>query len=313
MTICYGLGGGRLPEDTTNKKHWNIANLIPVSEAKIMTSQHWKDQLELEQNDLPCDYYIDHVKGLTTIFGVKQPNVTRQHRQRIVNWMSEACSLFQWTSQSFFTSVHAWDAYITHVSHVILPTELPKLSAACLYFGAELLESAADDGIKTLGEFTNMCPEAGSVEDLKETQAHLIDTLQGMSLARRTPLDFLLLYLAQLQLIPSPGPELFELLLHRGLLDLIWDLSLNVSLVIYSNGLILDGLPASRWVAVVLLRVLEFLSPELRTHSTYQRSLIMRTVNFVFFINIFLHYVLRLKIKIYTFILFFFLKGISCF
>lgn len=274
-----GLGGGILPKRRqSNQRQWDIANVIPVSEVKLMTRRHWKELFLLEYRDLPRDWRIDEGEERTPILGITQPHVTRQHRHRIVNWMSEACALFRWTTQTFFTAVHAWDAYMTCVVHSVPPGDLPKLSAACLYFGAELLESAADDGVKTLAEFTEMCPEAGTVDALRETQAHLVDTLQGISLARRTPTDFILLYLAQLQLAPPPGPQLFEALLTHDLLDVVWDLALYVSLAIYSNGLILDGMPGSRWVSNVILRVLEFVSPSLRTLGTPERALLLSTV-----------------------------------
>lgn len=274
------LGGGQLPTSRKSQRQWDIANVLPVSEVKLMTRRHWNELFALEFRDLPRDYRKSDKEGQSAvaILGTVQPHVTRLHRYRIVNWMSEACALFRWTSQTFFAAVHAWDAYMTRVSHAVLPQALPKLSAACLYFGAELLESAADDGVKTLAEFTEMCPELGSVEGLRETQAHLVDTLQGMSLTRRTPTDFLLLFLAQLQLVPAPGPQLFEALLTNNLLDVVWDLALNVSLVVYSNGLILDGLPGSRWVAGVLLRMLEFVAPRLRTRHTPEREFLLKTV-----------------------------------
>lgn len=270
--IRKGLGGGLIPTDedsalassTRWKRQADIANILPVTDVLSMTSRHWDETFALERRYLPVDWSFS---SECCVLGVKQGNVNREHRHRIVNWMSEACVLFRWASQTFFTAVHAWDSYMTLVSHEVTTDDLAKLSAACLYFGAQLVESAADENVKTLDEFTEMCPEVGGAAALREIEAHLVDTLQGISLVRRTPTDFLLLFLAQLQIAPAPCPELFHALIEKNLLDVLWDFVLAVSLTIYSNGLVLDGLPGSQWVAGTILRVLEFCCPSLRQDS----------------------------------------------
>lgn len=142
------------------KRQKDIAHILPVTEVKRMTRPHWIDIYSLERRYLPIDWYQPKESA---ILGVKQPNINRDHRHRIVKWMGEACGLFQWSTHTFFTAVHAWDAYMTVTSHEVTTTDLAKLSAACLYFGAQLVESAADENVKPLEEFTELCPEVSSI------------------------------------------------------------------------------------------------------------------------------------------------------
>lgn len=138
------------------KKQSDIAHIIPFSDVRNMTRAHWNDIYALERRYLPVDW---NPSQETLILGIKQVNINRDHRHRIVKWMGEACGLFRWTTPTFFTSVHAWDIYMTVVSHEVTTSDLAKLSAACLYFGAQLVESASDENVKPLEEFTELCPE----------------------------------------------------------------------------------------------------------------------------------------------------------
>lgn len=139
-----------------SKKQRDIAHILPVIDVKRMTQAHWADLCSLERRYLPIDWYPPKE---SPILGVKQLNINRDHRHRIVKWMGEACGLFKWTAQTFFTAVHAWDVYMTVAPHEVTTADLAKLSAACLYFGAQLVESAADENVKPLEEFTELCPE----------------------------------------------------------------------------------------------------------------------------------------------------------
>lgn len=138
------------------KKQQDIAHILPVNDVKRMTRKHWTDIYSLERRYLAMDWYPPKE---SPILGVKQSNINRDHRHRIVKWMGEACGLFHWTTQTFFTAVHAWDVYMTVTPHEVTTSDLAKLSAACLYFGAQLVESAADENVKPLEEFTELCPE----------------------------------------------------------------------------------------------------------------------------------------------------------
>lgn len=137
-------------------KQCDIAHILPVTDCKRMTRSHWADVYSLERRYLPVDWYQPKE---SPIFGVKQSHINRDHRHRIVKWMGEACGLFRWTIQTFFVAVHAWDVYVTVAPHEVTTGDLAKLSAACLYYGAQLVESAADENVKPLDEFTELCPE----------------------------------------------------------------------------------------------------------------------------------------------------------
>lgn len=137
-------------------KQCDIAHIIPVTDCKRMTRSHWADVYSLERRYLPVDWYQPKE---SPILGVKQSHINRDHRHRIVKWMGEACGLFRWTIQTFFVAVHAWDVYVTVAPHEVTTGDLAKLSAACLYYGAQLVESAADENVKPLDEFTELCPE----------------------------------------------------------------------------------------------------------------------------------------------------------
>lgn len=67
--------------------------------------------------------------------------------------------------------------------------------------------------------------------------------------------------------------RLFESLLHQNLLDVLWEIVVGVTLTIYANGLALDGLPGSHWVAGSMLRVLEYSCPILKTDPVARETI----------------------------------------
>eukprot|EP01055_Gregarina_sp_Pseudo9_P005913 Gregarina_sp_Pseudo_9__5912@NODE_93_length_4340_cov_42_102767_g85_i0_p2_GENE_NODE_93_length_4340_cov_42_102767_g85_i0NODE_93_length_4340_cov_42_102767_g85_i0_p2_ORF_typecomplete_len297_score27_30Cyclin_N/PF00134_23/1e08_NODE_93_length_4340_cov_42_102767_g85_i013452235 len=158
----------------------------------------WRQFYEEELQRSPVDMGLATATAKPRIFGVLQPSVPLEHRTAILKWMCDTCQASRWSPATFFTACHAFDCYVLKCTHTIAPSSLGPLSAACLYFGAHLRESSTDSNIMALDRFRNLCPEIGSAGKVRETEAHLLETLQGVSLGHRAPSDLIVVWLASL-------------------------------------------------------------------------------------------------------------------
>lgn len=148
----------------------------PAQSAKSIIPKSLAPSLNLGDERKWRDYYerlcesraVDHVAFATgmedSVFGGSnfQPTVPPDHRLNILKWMSEACQAANWTTASFFTAAHAVDSYVTKIRHRLVVQDLAPLSAACLYLGAQMRESALETNVLTLSKFRRLCPDVST-------------------------------------------------------------------------------------------------------------------------------------------------------
>lgn len=134
------------------EKQQDLIGLLPTEAIGRMLPVHWDLLYHGEDNSYVSD---------DGVFGSRQLLVSREHRGAIVQWLSEACVVLGWSSTTFFVAVNALDAYVCRTRHCVQQQELGPVAAAALYYGANLLESGADDNIYSLDRFMQLCPEVG--------------------------------------------------------------------------------------------------------------------------------------------------------
>eukprot|EP00917_Polyrhabdina_sp_WS-2016_P000346 GHVP01000735.1.p1 GENE.GHVP01000735.1~~GHVP01000735.1.p1 ORF type:complete len:460 (+),score=71.17 GHVP01000735.1:3-1382(+) len=273
---------------TGNVTHWKseqFLNCLPVSDVLNMTSIHWIQLLSQEMKAVP-NCAVDEVR-------IRNANISHQQRVKVVGWMSEVSSLSGWSVATFFISVHAFDKYLSLYTGPVTPPVLKGLSVACLYFAAHIQETACDENIVTLAKFRSLCPESGSPDFIREYQAHLVDLLQGQTTHRKTPHDWIFLYLANLSLSSPPLSNIFSQIMDEGLLCVTYDVSMLSCLIFTGSGISLD-LPYSLLVASVIFKIAEFSAPKYLEDSRTKDLLVKEIFNlpsgwksFSFFVELF--------------------------
>eukprot|EP01055_Gregarina_sp_Pseudo9_P005559 Gregarina_sp_Pseudo_9__5558@NODE_741_length_2286_cov_75_517579_g697_i0_p1_GENE_NODE_741_length_2286_cov_75_517579_g697_i0NODE_741_length_2286_cov_75_517579_g697_i0_p1_ORF_typecomplete_len639_score216_01Cyclin_N/PF00134_23/8_5e05_NODE_741_length_2286_cov_75_517579_g697_i02422158 len=130
--------------------------------------------------------------------------ITRDTRQSVVTWMSKVIEAMGWPLNSFFTAVHAMDyslkknALPSGRGFSVPDSSVPLLSTACVLVGVSA--ECEHRQLQKARAFVGQVPHVASVKEIVCKQLAVVAGLDRGTLLHKTPLDFMLYYLAALRL-----------------------------------------------------------------------------------------------------------------
>lgn len=253
---------GGLTVDTAQK---TLFELLPFRTVSQMDPEHWRALYAAERRNVAL--------------GELQEN---QHpsprRGDIIHHMSSISESREWSRPTFYSAVALFDLYAKSAS--VANIDIENTAAACLYYSAAICEVSSKDNIPSLAQFV-LSFRSASLQRTLEIEAHIVDTTQASCLFRKTPLDFLLLYVAEMGLDETLGQPLLSLLLQTDSLGELFTVVLIAADVAALSGLCLDFAGST----VVASAIAHYCSSCLNNFSLDSRQLLRLLEKHVFHTN----------------------------
>ncbi|KAH0483102.1 MAG: hypothetical protein KVP17_004798 [Porospora cf. gigantea B] len=215
-----------------------VFKMIPFRTASQMSPQNWTELYKMETQNLPT---------------ASKENVWYSRQRRaIVSKISQAVATQLWSRATFYVAVSIMDVYF--LSCKDHPRDLENVAIACMYFAANVCEISGEDNIVSIANFLRRMNdwEAGPVHRIQQLETHIIDSTQASCLFRKTPLDFLLLYMAALGLDEPLGHSLLCCLVQENRLPEIVVIVCMVANAAWTSGFCMEY-HGSEVVAAVLV------------------------------------------------------------
>eukprot|EP01054_Gregarina_sp_Poly1_P004462 Gregarina_sp_Poly_1__4461@NODE_23_length_20322_cov_242_373192_g21_i0_p5_GENE_NODE_23_length_20322_cov_242_373192_g21_i0NODE_23_length_20322_cov_242_373192_g21_i0_p5_ORF_typecomplete_len603_score82_34Cyclin_N/PF00134_23/0_0012Cyclin_N/PF00134_23/5_2e03_NODE_23_length_20322_cov_242_373192_g21_i055587366 len=129
--------------------------------------------------------------------------VSRETRHSVVTWMSKVIEAMGWPLNSFFTAVHAMDYSLRKTQTLsgrgyVSEASVPLLSTACVLVGVSA--ECEHRQLQKARAFVGQVPHVASVKEIVCKQLAVVAGLDRGTLLHKTPLDFIMYYLAAMQL-----------------------------------------------------------------------------------------------------------------
>lgn len=180
--------------DETENMSVTPSTTIPLCSQMMSQHHHWAQRVR-DVVSRQSMYNADVMSGKL---------ITRDTRQSVVTWMSKVIEAMGWPLNSFFTAVHAMDyslkkmaSTVTGRSLSIPDSSVPLLSTACVLVGVSA--ECEHRQLQKARAFVGQVPHVASVKEIVCKQLAVVAGLDRGTLLHKTPLDFILYYLAAIR------------------------------------------------------------------------------------------------------------------
>lgn len=180
----------------TKKQSLDIPNFLASLEevqVKKKLKHHRSDYLVFDSEYLLTSYGAEIFKYMKTSENelintslLSRHNLSSGIRTKMVDWMLEVFNIFEFSNESFFSSVYILDSYIAKTSKVLENKDIHLLGMVCMLMSTKFDET---HHIKTEFLYENIGHKNFSKESIKEKEREVIETLKCKVYTKTTELD----------------------------------------------------------------------------------------------------------------------------